>query len=30
MMWLIPIRITLQVRKTRTSWSMTVRVNFVI
>jgi len=29
MMWFIPIRIALTIRKTRTSWSVTVRVELI-
>ena len=28
-MWLIPMSITLEVKKTRTGWSVTVRVTFL-
>jgi hypothetical protein len=28
-MWWIPLSLTLNVRKTRTGWSMTVRIHFI-
>lgn len=29
-MWYIPLSFTLLLRKTRTGWSITVRVNFLV
>lgn len=29
-MWLLPISLTLEMKRTRTSWTLTIRVQFMV